>query len=383
MPDRDRLMDAKHRLEVAVRYHLYVQNDTIVRLLPAEITALRSRMRDLQSTVSRYYAATATGAGFEPELRSFITLTQSINDLLSQSIDDKASFGAALDAAAPDAKRLLNGIKYVRNVDQHLLYAVAPDSENVRIVGGTFGMRLFPVWKAIPTEVHAKLHDRTQKLRPFYEALVGSEISGTMMDVLRLFGGLIPEAVHRSKGGEWTGFPLMHQPGMTYPLHPEEPLERSKVHDWLSSRAPNGSLRVALGMRLHEGISYLYGNTWVGRYSFTPFVETAEQVKADMASGFVYLACDSADVLRSAANKFPEAVQGTIFESTIEVKLQGEPIADAHLVNEWHTPGTEVFWDDVSIEVNSKIPDSWFFEIRRARRLNALVPPSATNLWDS
>lgn len=105
--------------------------------------------------------------------------------------------------AGPEAKDLINAIKYVRNVDQHILYTVAPDSKSVRIVGGTFGMRVFPSWKSIPADVHAQLHRSTQKLRPaFDERLVGREVSGTMMDVLRLFGRLIPDAVHRDVKGE-------------------------------------------------------------------------------------------------------------------------------------------------------------------------------------
>ncbi len=336
-------------------------------------------MRDLQAAVSRFYAATGSRADFEPELRAFITHTQSINDLLTQTIADKASWSAALDAQGADAKDLINGIKYVRNVDQHLLYTVAPDSKNVRIVGGSFGMRLFPSWKSIPADVHAQLRTGTQNLQPAFEGrLVGRDISGTMMDVLRLFGKLIPNAVHRDSKGEWSGFPLMQQPGMGYPLHPEEPLDRAEFHEWLAKRVPNGDIRVALGMRVHDGVKYLYGNTFVGRYSFSPFVETAEQVRADIAAGFTYLACEDLGTLTSANGEFPDVLQGSVFGSTVDVGTHGAPVTESQLTEEWVTPGSEVFWDDVKLEVHKDIPEGWYFEHRRARRLNALVPPSFT-----
>jgi hypothetical protein len=350
-----------------------------VNLTPEESKALRTRMRDLQAAVSRFYAATGSGADFEPDLRAFITHTQSINDLLTKSIADKASWSAALDAQGADAKDLLNGIKYVRNVDQHLIYTVAPDSKNVRIVGGTFGMRLFPTWKSIPAEVHAELHPGSRKLQSAFERrLMGREISGTMMDVVRLFGKMIPDAVHRDVKGEWTGFPLLHQPGMGYPLHPEEPLERAQVHEWLSKRVPNGDIRVAMGMRIHDGVKYLYGNTWVGRYSFSPFVETIAQVRADIAAGFTYLACEDMWTLKSANREFPDALQGTVFSSTVDVESHGAPVTESQLTEEWVTPGSEIFWDDVNTEVHKDFPANWYFENRRARRLNALVPPSFT-----
>lgn len=359
---------------------VFVDSVKPVLLSAAEAKALQSRMRDLQVAVSRYYVATGSHSSFEPELRAFITHTQAINDLLTESITDKSSFKTALDAQGDDAKSLINGIKYVRNVDQHLLYTVTPDSENLRIVGGTFGMRLFPVWKSIPAEVHDQLRPGTRKLQPAFEdRLVGREISGTMMDVLRLLGALIPEAVHRDGKNEWSGFPLMSQPGMGYPLHPEEPLDRTQVHDWLSMREPNGDLRVALGLRIHEGVKYLYGNTWVNGYSFSPFVERVEQVRGDVSAGFRYLACEDISILESANDEFPDALQGTVFRSSVDVDKQGPLVTEIHLTEEWTTPGSEVFWDDVNIEVQKDIPESWFFEVRRARRLNALVPPSFTS----
>ncbi len=61
-------------------------------------------MRDLQAAVSRYYAATGNHADFVPELRAFITHTQAINDLLTESIADKTSFKTAL--VAPDLDHL-------------------------------------------------------------------------------------------------------------------------------------------------------------------------------------------------------------------------------------------------------------------------------------
>lgn len=352
--------------------------DTVaVSLRAEEVKPLQSHMRDLQTAVSRYYAATGSHASFKPELRAFITHAQTLNELLTKSIADKTSFPTALDAMGTDAKNLINGIKYVRNVDQHLLYVVAPDPENVGIGGGRLGMRFLLVWLSVPAEVHDQLHVRTQKLRPAFEhRLVGREIAGTMMDTLRLFGMLIPTAVHRDSRNEWSGFPLMSQPGMGYPLHPEEPLDHTEVHDWLSRRPPNGDLRVALGLRTYEGVKYLYGTTWVRGYSFAPFVETVEQVRTDISAGFVYRACEDISILKPANDEFPDALQGTVLRSTIEVDKQGPLITEERLAEEWATPRAEVFWDDVSIEVHKDTPESWFFEIRRARRLNALVPPS-------
>lgn len=336
-------------------------------------------MRDLQTAVSRYYIATGSHADFEPELRAFITHAQSIHELLSQSILDTASYEAALDAQGDYARALIKGIKYVRNIDQHLLHTVTPDSKNIRLVGGTFGMRIFPVWKAIPADVHDQLRPSTRALgTAFDENFLGREISGTMMDLLRLFGTLIPDAVHRDSKGEWSGFPLMSQPGMGYPLHPDEPLDRAEAHNWLTARLPNGDIRVAMGLRLYRGVKYVYGNTWVGKYSFGPFVETTDQVRADIAAGFTYLACKDMFSLEPATNEFSDALQGIVLRSTVDVIKQGAPLTELQLTEEWATPHSEAFWDDVNIEVKD-IPESWLFEIRRARRLNALVPPSYTS----
>ena len=348
-----------------------------VLLTAEEADALRSRMRDLQAAVSRYYAATSKQGNFESELRAFITHTQAINDLLTEAIANRTSFKIALESQGEDAKKLLDAIKYIRNIDQHLLYSVTPDSENVRIVGGSFGFRFFPVWKSIPLTVHDRLRSSTRKLQPaFNDRLVGREISGSMMEVLRLLGALIPEAVHRDGNNEWSGFPLMSQPGMGYPLHPNEPLDHSQVMDWLSKRIPNGDLRVAMGLRIHQGVKYLYGNTWVKNYSFTPFMETIEQVQADISAGFTYLVCEDMHTLKSVSDEFADALQGGVLRSIVDVAEQGPPVTELHLTEEWITPGSEVFWDDVNIEVHKNLPESWLFEVRRARRLNALVPPS-------
>lgn len=120
-----------------------------------------------------------------------------------------------------------------------------------------------------------------------------------------------------------------------------------------------------MGMRLHDGVKYLYGNAWVGRYSFSPFVETVEQVMADIAAGFTYLAGEDMWTLKSANKELPDALQGTVLISTVEVEKQGAPVTESQLAEDWVTPGSEIFWDDVNIELHRDCPGSRIFEIRR------------------
>ena len=113
-----------------------------------------------------------------------------------------------------------------------------------------------------------------------------------MLSVLQFYAGVSPNLVHRDPRGEWTGFPLMNQPAMAARLHPEEPMEVEAAWHWLNGRIPNGDARVVCCQLASEGSKYLRGLTFIGRLSFTPFVESMAQVNCDVDAGFPYLVGD-------------------------------------------------------------------------------------------
>ena len=61
-----------------------------------ELTPLRTVMRDLQLSVSRYYVGAASGEDLGALVREFITHTQTLNDWLSNAIGDAVSYKVPL-----------------------------------------------------------------------------------------------------------------------------------------------------------------------------------------------------------------------------------------------------------------------------------------------
>ena len=84
-------------------------------------------------------------------------------------------------------------------------------------------MRIYALWDAVPPAAHAKLRTGAQALSKSFEStLKDREVTDTLLDVLKFFGELAPEIVHRDGTGEWTGFPLPLQPGGPARVRPED-----------------------------------------------------------------------------------------------------------------------------------------------------------------
>lgn len=348
---------------------------TRLAITAAEEPRLLQLMKDIQESVASYYAETARGGDLGGHVRTWLARVQNLNDLLANQLGDKATYRALFAAPAVAGAELVNAVKYARNVDQHLMHIVAPREDN--LIGGAHGVRIYAFWEPIPAAIHARLHRRTQSLQPAYQAnLEGEEVTGTMLAVLRFFADLAPRTVHRDHRGEWTGFPLMSQPGVMAPLHPEEPCEDiAAATAWLNGRKPNGDVRVVAGQVTKDGTTYLVGLTFVERLSFSPFVETAEQVGQDVAAGFVYLQGDIEANVEQVADKFPGA-QGGVYRSPDDVTTWANPITDTTYDKDWVALFDAQWWNHtVTVEQPGLLPDSVAYAARRARRLNALAPP--------
>lgn len=349
-----------------------------VSIEPDELEPFSTVMRDLQTGAARYYADTASGGELGSTVRTFIANCQILNDWFVNTAADAASYKALFDLPRHTDADIIDAMKYVRNVSQHVLHVVKP-SDSISLVGGTFGFRFYAHWEAIPTEIHEKLRSGTRALRPAYEAnLEGRELMSTMMAVLRFYAEVAPSIVHRDQHGEWTGFPLMSQPGISDPLHPEEPRGNMvQARAWMDSRRPGGDARVICGQVTIEGVQFIYGYTFVGRLSFTPFYETVMQINKDIALGFLYLEGNLAANVSDVSDRYPDALQGHVVGSDDDLATWTTIVAQVQAGKDWCSPGFDPdrWRRECAIENAGAVPDFVAYSPRRARRLNALVPP--------
>lgn len=349
---------------------------TPLTITPAEEPRLRQVMKDIQEDVAAYYAETGRGGGLGVQARNWLGRVQNLNDLLTRQLGDKATYLALFTPTPAPGPELMNAVKYARNVDQHLMFEVSP-SEDV-VIGGNHGVRTYARWRPIPAATHAELHERTQRLQPAYQAnLEGEELTGTMLAVLRFFADIAPQIVHRDHRGEWTGFPLMSQPGVGDPLHPEEPVgDIAAANAWLNGRRPNGDLRVVIGQFTKDETPYLVGFTFADEFSFSPFVETPEQVDRDIAAGFNYLQGDVTANAENVTHKFLMPSTGAVFHSPKNVTTWATPLTQTRFGTDWMTGFDPDVWRHVvSVEHPGWFPDFVAYEQRRAFRLYAQVPP--------
>jgi len=348
-------------------------SNTSLAITTAEEPRFRQVMKDIQESVAAYYAETAAGGDLGGHVRTWLTRVQTLNDLFTEQLGDRSTYVAMFAAPATAGAELISAVKYARNVDQHLMHIVAPREDSV--IGGTHGLRVYAFWEPIPAATHTLLRKGTQALEPAYKAnLEGKEVTGTMLAVLRFFASLAPQIVHRDHRGEWTGFPLMSQPAVAAPLHPDEPFDVTAAAEWLNSRIPNGDLRVVTGQVTKDGTSYLVGFTFADQLSFAPFVETVEQVERDIAGGFIYLQGDVEANVEQVGDKFPRA-QGGVFHSREDVTKWTAPVTQTKYDNDWVVSFSADWWSHtVNLEHPGVLPAAVAYEQRRARRLNALVP---------
>lgn len=346
-----------------------------VRLTADEIEPLRETMCDIQVSVADYYAATAGPGDLGGKVRAFLINTQRLNDDFKNKISDKATYRELLKSSAQSGADVMNGIKYARNVIEHVLHIVRPKDDV--LVGGLLGFRVYPVWDDIPAAVHAKLHANTQKFKPAYDnELLGQSVIETMLGVLRFYAVIAPDVVHRDSRGEWTGFPLMAQPAVPSPLHPEEPLDTTEAWSWLNSRLPNGDARVICCKLTFAGSKYLLGYTFTERLSFTPFVETIDQVMKDIDSGFPYFYGDVARNIEDVTSQFPSASAGVVLRSRGDVTDWAVLWDYSKMDIDECRYGNSEDWERVARrEDTSLLPQYVAYEVRRSRRLNAFMTP--------
>lgn len=344
---------------------------------------LREAMGDIQRSVGAYYGATARGTDLGDPVRTFLLKAQTLNDRFANSVRDSRSYRDLFIAPRHTSADLVDAVRYARNIDQHVLHIVQPRAST--LIGGELGMRIYAYWEDIPSDAHEKLQSRTAKLKPAYDTyLRGEEVTKTMLAVLRFYAAIAPEIVHRDDRGEWTGFPLMSQPGVDTPLHPEEPTDTVAARSWLNGRRPNGDMRIVCAQLICGDTCYLVGLTFTGRLSYAHFAETIEQVSQDIDFGFPYMLGDVSQNLEDVSVQFPQARQGPVLISRTDIDSWALPMAKAEEAENWYSPlnGDDMYppfaaedWRRIiRTEQSDLYPESMRYESRRARRLNALVP---------
>jgi len=347
---------------------------TTVSLTTDEENVLKVLMRDVQLAVSAFYAKTATSADVESlgtEVRSFLSATQTLNERLGGTISDKATYRSALSGTADG--ELIDAVKYVRNVAQHVLHVVRPSDDSGALFGGLHGLRLYVDWDDVPPAAHNALHARTQALRPAFEArLRGQEVVSTMLSVLRAFAAVAPQLVHRDERGEWTGFPLKTQPSVSGRLHPEEPDDLKRAFSWLDSRLPNGDARLVVGQVTVDGEPHLIGYTLVGQLFPTIFIESSQQVEDDIARGFEYVTGDLTGRVELRHDPNSRDPGHSVLRAVNEIGEWASPLDRTQWVDDWGVdPADEEWARAMRFAKPGYLLEPQRYEIRRAQRLLA------------
>lgn len=345
-----------------------------VQLTKDELGSLRATMRDIQLAVADYYKLTAKSSDVDQlgtPMRAFLSSVQQLNESLMKRIADSSTYEALKVQDGTDA--LIDAAKYARNVVEHVLHVVRPDDDR-SLIGGMHGLRTYARWAHIPSDVDAKLHKGTRALRPSYVTTVeGREIVEVMLDILNAFWSIAPDAVHRDQLGEWTGFPLRSQPGVGGRLHPEEPIDLVAREEWLDSRRPGGTSRLVCGQLTFEGERLVYGFTFIGQYTFSPFVESAAQLVRDITNGAHYVRGDANGQLEDRTQEFRHGVQGAVFFAPANLDEWSEELMEIEPSDDWCAFPDEDSWMRVARLERGGYPPEGRYQIRRARRLNAYI----------
>jgi hypothetical protein len=81
--------------------------------------------------------------------------------------------------------------------------------------------------------------------------------------------------------------------------------------------------------------------------------------------------------VEDSSEQFQLALQGRVLRSRDDVTLWASPITQAEQDEDWCVHlGYDVWRRMVMMERAGTIPESVVYELRRARRLNAFVPPN-------
>ena len=343
-------------------------------LPPAQLATLRSAMRDLQVSIGDYYRR-SEGSGVEAEVlatpaRSSIGFVWVLNELFRKQTSRTAEYCAIFEPPMGLQAELIQAFEYLRHVTQHI-DPVHPQSA-ATVGGAGLEFRTYATWKEVPSSVHERLTSSTKALKPIYERnLQGQEVVGTLLNAARFFAEVCPDIVHRQANGEWTGFPLRYQAGVSARLHPEEPEDQVAALAWMARRRPGGDLRVVCGSITDATRGpILFGLTFTGGCAFVPFFETLDQVNDDIALKFEYYEADVAANTLEKGPRIRDARKSICPLQRAAGSAVGRRTAERGPRKEDHATFARLdFWNTLwSLEAGS---DAQSFLTRRERRLNA------------
>jgi hypothetical protein len=350
-----------------------------------EIVPMQSAMRDVQVSIADYYRQTS---GFidEPDVyttpvRSAVGFIQKLNEVMNKKLmaraDYKIIFADRL-ANGDAGAETIEGLRYLRNIGQHLLHPVVP--ETGRVVGNNLGLgfRTASHWAPVSPLVDSQLESRTQQLKPLYDkTIAGKSTIDPLLTACRFFSEICPQMVHRDSTEEWTSFPLRVQWGTSESIHPDEPYydfsdrpkSESEIREWLNTRKPGGDSRWIAGRLTTTKGAFVYGLTFRNNVSYMMFSDTVEQVKADLRMGYPYWRGIPAQNIAEkkmlndhTGAKFQPIVLSEPFESwAIRETLDGADCADF------------CSWKDDE-EWAHQIEKTQDLTLRKAQRLNAWFP---------
>lgn len=342
-------------------------------------------MRDVQVSIEDYYRGTTgfveDAEQFTTPVRATIAFIQKVHDVLRNDFGQQSRYRKVFAARLANGDRgaeTIEALRYVRNVGQHLIHPVVPDTS--RVVGSNMGLgfRTSALWAEMPQAVHRSLHPPTQKLRVHYDArLLGNDVLESFLDAAHFFSDVCPDCVHRASNGEWTGFPLRHQGGVATRLHPAEPrwngLDRrewARAQRWMNSRKPGGDRRLICGRLTTDLGTLIVGCTFRGHASFQGFAETADQVDTDIALGYPYHLADPSGRLELQSGEWDRGGEFTPFFISLAPVEEwiGEPITSAPDGDDFRSFQDVEFWQHIASLSLSYPLD------RRNQRLGAWFP---------
>ena len=350
-----------------------------LRAAPTEIDGLRAAVRDVQEAVEQYYDACGGFVDADDlarHVRAAIAFIQKVNDVLRNHFADATAYESLFKPPLDPGAEVIEAFRYIRNVGQHLPHPVRVD-DGATFGGFRLGYRSYATWQDVPLSVDAQLRPGTRAARPHFEAhLRGQEVTQTLLDALQFFWRVCPELVNRDVNGEWIGFPLRSQPGVPYRLHPEEPTEQADALTWMLGRKPGGDCRVICGVTPgpKSDEDTVFGVTFKGRCSYTPFFESRAQVELDIALGYPYHVADLASHtrLRDDINDRFGPFGPAICSDEPMSDWMGAPLTGAPPRADWLAYGESEFWEDARLQEGNQLGQS--FITRRARRLCAWFP---------
>lgn len=264
---------------------------------------MRSAMRDVQVSIEAYYRQTSgfieNAEVYTTPVRAAVAFVQKLHDVMGADIAARSLYQAKfkeLLATGDVGARTIQGLKYIRNVGQHLIHPVQPQVTSIIGSNAGLGFRTSSAWAEVPIAVHERLHRGTQALKRHYDDMVQGRLTiEPLLDACMFFASICPSLVHRDKRGEWTGFPLRVQAGSWERVHPEEPRATEsdettvgRTRDWLNSRPPGGDFRWIAAAKTIPPHRLMFGLTFIGSHSYLPFMELEEQVQKDIQLGFTY-----------------------------------------------------------------------------------------------